>query len=667
MDGKKLYHGAAYYPELWDEKVIEEDIRYMKEAGINVIRIGEFAWAKMESIQDQINIDFFVQVIKRFHDEGIETIMCTPTPTPPIWISHDHPERMYVDSEGNTMSHGARQHICTNHPFFRERSLMIVEAIAKAVGKLPGVIGWQIDNEFKCHVSECMCQTCKELWHLWLKEKYKTIDQLNEAWGTEIWSEAYLEFEQVPQPVKTPFLHNASLITAYRQFSREKIVEFLESQVNIIREYSKAPITHNTGRSFDLDNELLFANLDFASFDAYPDSSQYTALLLQYDLFRTMKKGKPFWVMETSTSHNGYLAGHQKNHPTGFLEAEAVSGYAQGAQGFSYWLWRQQRTGCELSHGAVLSAWGKPTVGFKRVMDVSAAIKKMEPMMEETIPLQAEVAITFSDRARSFFLTEPLEGLNYNSLLQNWYDTVLDTGIHRDLIMEGGDLKGYKLLMTPYVPYLSDALRKKGEEFAKQGGIWIVGPMTGYRTEEHTVHRNAALGDLEKTAGVESLYWYPISQTNSVGKAFGTQAPLGHWATVFDPETSNATVIGTVRGGESDGSAFITEKVIGNGKIIMIGAEPIGDKGKLMLSRLIHHYAAETGVQVKTITSNGTIVIPRIAKDGRYRLECAVNMDGKGGVVTVQQIGKDALTGKTILPGQLSLEPYEYRFIKYDI
>ena len=91
----QLYYGAAYYPELWDEKTIEEDIRYMKKVGINVVRMGEFAWAKMEPKQDQIDISFFVDIIDKLYENGIETIICTPTPPPPIWLTHGHPERRY--------------------------------------------------------------------------------------------------------------------------------------------------------------------------------------------------------------------------------------------------------------------------------------------------------------------------------------------------------------------------------------------------------------------------------------------------------------------------------------------------------------------------------------------------------------------------------------------
>ncbi|MGO4375769.1 beta-galactosidase, partial [Paenibacillus sp. MCAF20] len=230
---RKLYYGAAWYPELWEEESIAQDIAWMKECGINVVRIGEFAWSKMEPSEDAIDVTFFAQIIERLHNNGIDTVMCTPTATPPIWLSHGHPERLHVNERGEVMGHGSRQHFCTNNRYFRTRCALITKHIAQSLSRLPGLIGWQLDNEFKAHVAECYCDGCLSLWHQWLEERYGHIGRLNEFWGTEIWSQRYESFNQVPQPALTPFLHNASLKTMYQLFSMEKIAEFASEQAVI--------------------------------------------------------------------------------------------------------------------------------------------------------------------------------------------------------------------------------------------------------------------------------------------------------------------------------------------------------------------------------------------------------------------------------------------------
>ncbi|MFN7250361.1 MAG: beta-galactosidase [Anaerobacillus sp.] len=658
---KKLYHGAAYYPELWDERVIEEDIRLMKQTGINVVRMGEFAWSTMEPIEDRFELSFFKNIIKKLYENGIETVMCTPTPTPPIWYTHGHPERMYVDREGKVMGHGSRQHACTNHPYFRGRATLITDNLARAVGSMPGVIGWQIDNEFKCHVSECMCKTCKELWHHWLEKRYKTIENLNDAWGTKIWSEYYHSFEQVPQPGPAPFLHNSSLSTMYQLFSMEKIAEFSDEQAEIIRKYSKAPITHNSSVFFSVDNERLYKNLDFASFDTYATIDNIPAYLINSDLWRNFKKGKAFWVMETSTSYAASLESYATPHPNGYLKVEAAAAYALGAEGFSYWLWRQQRAGCEQPHSSVISAWGRPTVGYVNVLEVEEMRKAIEPIILATKPSQAELAITYSDRSKAFLNTEPHRKLNHRSLVTEFYQRILSMGIHRDLIPEGASLEGYKMLFTPFIHSLSSEYINRAKQFVENGGIWIVGPLTGGRTEEHTVHTTRALGELEKVAGVEVLFTYPMDGSGTVGRAFDISAPLGLWSSVF--EYKEETAVGVIEEGLSVGKSFITEHPLGKGKIVMLGSMPLGETGDVLLQKLVNHYSQEANICLRTDVTNGTIVAPRQG-DG-YSVWFVINMDGKGGSVTLPQPGVDLGSNRKVEPGNLKVGNFEYRVIQF--
>ncbi|ULT59738.1 beta-galactosidase [Neobacillus drentensis] len=639
---------------------MNEDIEMMKQTGINAVRIGEFAWSSMEPNEGQFDLSFFMNVITKLYENGIETIMCTPTPTPPIWFTDGHPERMYVERDGRVMGHGSRQHACTNHPYFRERAALITEHIAKTVGSLPGVIGWQIDNEFKCHVSECMCTACKELWHHWLKERYGTVEELNETWGTQIWSEYYHSFEQVPQPGNAPFLHNSSLSTMYQLFSMEKIAEFCDEQAAIIRKYSAAPITHNSSVMFSVDNERLFKNLDFASFDTYATIDNFPAYLINSDLWRNFKKGKDFWVMETSTSYAASLESYASPHPNGYLKAEAAAAYALGAEGFSYWLWRQQRAGCEQPHGSVISAWGKPTVGYANVLEVEKMRKEIEPIILATRPSQAELAITYSDRAKAFLKTEPHRGLNHRSLVTDFYEKVLSMGIHRDLIPEGASLEGYKILLTPFIPYVSTKFLVRATQFVENGGVWIAGPLTGGRTESHTVHTDRALGELENTAGVEVLFTYPMDNSGTIGRAFDVSAPLGMWSSVF--EYNQETSVGLIEEGLSEGKSFITEHRLGAGKMVMLGSMPQGAEGSLMLQKLVDHYSREANLSLRTDVTKGTIVAPRQGEG--YSVWFVINMDGNGGSVTLPIEGIDLQTNRKVSPGKLEIGKFEYRVIR---
>ncbi|MEK4258786.1 beta-galactosidase [Paenibacillus sp. FSL R7-0163] len=659
----KLYYGAAWYPELWSEEVLEQDILLMKETGINIVRIGEFIWSALEPEEDKIDIRPVVKYIERLHRNGIDTVMCTPTPTPPIWLTHGHPERCYVDESGTVMGHGARQHICTNNPYFRERAAIITEHIAKETGALPGLTAWQLDNEFKAHVAECMCETCKGLWHIWLQQRYSSIEKLNEAWGTGVWSQTYQRFDQVPQPGPAPFLHNSSLRTMYRLFSMEKIAEFADEQADIIRRHSSAPITHNSSVAFHLDNERLFQNLDFAAYDTYASQENMHAYLLNCDLWRNFKPGKDFWIMETGPSFAASLVSFGVPHPNGYLKAEAVAAYALGAGAFCYWLWRQHTSGSEQTHSSILSAWGEPALGYDNVLEANQARQEIEQIMLSTRPLRADVAITYSDRTKAYLATEPHRKLNYRSLLGDFYKRILHMGIHRDLLPEGGDLTGYKLLFTPFVHYLSPEYVESALAFTAAGGIWIVGPLTGGRTKEHTLHRNAGLGELERLAGVKTKFIYPLELTGTIGHAFGVSAPLSMWSSVFEPVSESASSLGMITEGVTPSLSFLTEQPYGQGTIVMLGSMPAGEEGDLMLCKLIDHYAERTGVTVRSDVTKGTLVCPR-SNDQGTEVWTIVNMDGHGGSLTLPRDGHDVLSGKSVACGPLSLGAYEYRVIR---
>lgn len=642
----KLYYGAAYYPELWNDDVIEQDIALMKEANINVVRMGEFAWSVLEPHENDFHVDAFVEVIKKLHDNGINTVFCTPTATPPIWISNNHPERMIVDVNGRTMTHGGRQQVCTNNPYFRKRAEIIIDKIAQVYGNMPGVIGWQLDNEIKGNVSECYCDECRQQWIDWLKKKYGTIDCLNELWGTNIWSQSYECFEQVLAPTNfTPMGHNPSLLSAYRQFSRDKAAEFLSNHAQIIRKYSKLPITHNASLNHFIDNEKTFSNLDFASFDFYCETSQYDKMLHHINTYKTLKNQRSFWVMETAPSFSGSIYGCHIPHTNGFLKAEAAAAYASGAEGFSYWLWRQHRSGVEQTHGHVIHAWGQKAVGFENVKEAGEVKNALEKQLSDTHPSQAPMAITYSDRARSFFFSEPFEaGFDYTTQMQILYRQALETGIPMDVIFENHSFDGYQLLFSPYLLHVSDEYLNKALAFVENGGVWIVGPMSSIRTAEHTVHTDFALGKLEQRLGIKTSAHYPITGTGAVGKAFKTEAPLTKWSTLFEDENA----IGIVEGGLTPNKSFVSEVKYGKGFVVLLGSTPDDDGS--MIKNLLNHYISVTSYEQHVTASQGTIVVKR--ENDMIEQYIVINMDGKGGKVSAD-----------FLEESIEIAPFEYHLL----
>lgn len=641
---KKLYHGAAYYPELWDNKIIEEDIELMKKVGINVVRMGEFAWSQMEPEEGKIDLTFFGEVVDKLYENGISTIFCTPTPTPPIWITYNHPERMFVNRQGERMSHGARQQICTNNPDFIAYSDKITEAIAQKFANHPAIVAWQLDNEFKCHIAECYCDTCLSLWHEWLREKYETIENLNAKWGTGVWSETYQSFEQIPQPKKTPYAHNAALDTNYRLFSYEKIAQFGARQAAIIRRYSSAPITHNGHTDFQVDNEKIFAPLDFTSFDDYPDCDNWRKMIYDYDYFRNVRQDGKFYVMETSPGHNGSIHGYEKIHRTDYLRTEAAAAYAGGAIGFNYWLWRQQRSGVEQNHGHVVSSWGKPSVSWDEVLKVEEMRKRFEPYFLKTEIKKAELAQTYSATARAFFFTEPLERIDYNHEMFRIHKILLDAGLPREVVSDNADLSGYKMMITAYLPAIEKTFLRNVLDWCEKGGTWVVGPLTGFRTPDQSVPYDYALGIIELVMGFETRYFYPMKESGASVTYGGVTAELSGPGAVF--EENGVKVLARTEGGRTPDMPVIIEKPYGKGKIVVIGAIPKDVDGERLLSRLYSDCARDAGIVAPYSPSRGIVFYERAGEDGEYLFVC--DMQGKGGKIILPGLYENVLSGECI-------------------
>lgn len=662
---ERLFHGVSYYPELWPEAEQARDIAAMTEAGLDLVRMGDFAWSALEPEEGRISTDLYRRTMDRLHAAKIGVVLCTPTASPPIWLTHGHPERCFVDAEGRVMSHGARQHASYDDPAVRAACRRIAEAMARDLGKHPALVAWQVDNELKCHVAEDFSPSSVAQWPQWLERRFGTIDQLNEAWGTHTWSQRYQRFDQVPAPRLTPFLHNASLSTAYRLFSRERIAEFLDEQVDVLRRHSGAPITHNFSPAFAVSLERMCAGLDFASFDTYASRSNWRALVFDHDLFRCAVPGRAHWLIETSVAHNGWLGEHEVIHPPGFLVAEAVASFALGSAAFCYWLWRQPRAGAELPHSAVMSAWFRPGVGHSQVLAVSAARQALEPLLVDSAPAPAEAAVTWSDLGRAMIQTEPLGGsrahrVDYPDSVRGWHARLVEAGIPRDVRFAGQSLDGLRLLITPMMPYAEPDFLARVEAWVRAGGVWLCAPVTGTRGPEHTVPLDSGLGPIDALAGIETVFSFPVTGAGAMGEAFGRRASLAGWCSALRAAHADTVVLGAIDTPLASGLALVTERRLGQGAIIVLGALPEGEEGGALIDALVAHAARRAGISPTIPAASGTLVCPRV-RGSRKKVWIVVNLDGAGGTVELPAAMTDAISGEAIRKQVLAIPPFGWR------
>ena len=622
----KRYLGVAWYPELWSEEVWYDDICKMKLAGINLVRVGEFAWSALEPHEGELHPDTLLPAVQLAISNGMDVVMCTPTATPPIWLSHDHPDRMHVDQHGVRMSHGGRQHLCFGQKAFQQYAERVVEAIGTVYGALPGIVAWQLDNELMGNVAECLCEDCVRRWSLWLENTYGSIEALNLAWGTGVWSQSYEGFHQVPSPRMTPAGQNPSLVTAYRRFQQDEAAAFITRQAEVLRRHTTKPVTLNSSLNHYIDHPSTFQTLDFASFDHYSHSTEPHRMRLFMDIFKTLKPRSPWWVMETAPSYSGCWLGHMPLHESGYLAAEAAQAWAMGAQTFSLWLWRQQRSGSEMAHGSVLQSWGTPSPGFEEVKRATTLLKKLTPVLDESGPVHTNIALMWSDRARAFFRTEPLEEgcATYADTIGHWHRLLFEAGFPVDGVFPEDPLQDYSVLLTPCLPDVPESVIQSGRRLMERGGTWICGPLSGIRTAEHTIPTSHALGAFGEAFDVPAMTVVPLTGSGSQGAAMDMTAELGWFAALAQEQESESwSLLGRTTTGPVSGMTFLLERRIGPGRLILLGAMPQGEPGDAMLTALIRS-VAETPALRKL--PQGITAIPRVRMNGEETLWILVNV-----------------------------------------
>ena len=615
---KDFMIGAAYYPEMWPEDEVDKDIERCREYGINTLRVGEFAWAKMEPREGEYELEWLVRVVDKLYAAGIGTVMCTPTCTPPRWLMNKYPEARRVLPSMRRTDVSSRVHACKTSPVLREKNRGIVTALAKAFGNHPGVVGWQIDNEIFPYDDGCFCDLCAEAFRTYLKEKYGTVGNLNEKWGTVRWSLTYDSFSDVLPPVPGEWRH-PSLAVEWKRFQCDQIRSFVREQADILHKYSSAPVGTDMMPNNILGYYKTNEKLDVVQFNHYNPAEKLTDPCFYYDFLRTVKP-RPFWVTETQVGWNGATSAGLGWRPEGNCYVNTWLPIASGAEANMYWLFRCHPNGQELAHGSVFSTAGRPYRVSEEVRKASADIEKCGDFLKNT-RVKSEIALFFSETSALNFSAAPmLDRFSYEDvLLHRFYQPLAHRNV--DVIDEGHPLEEYQVVLSPFQTTVEGQTKEQLMRFVENGGTWIVGPMSDICTDYASKYTDAPFSFLEEYAGVYTKYQKPID--NDVFRAAwadGTPASVSVCFDAFEPRT--AEVLAAYDGGEFGGLAVICEKKIGKGRVIVLGSVP-GPEDLRRLVGLPPIAAASDNVRLvaRSGCEEGIIALETVAKPGELTLE----------------------------------------------
>jgi beta-galactosidase len=443
--------GTCYYPEHWPETIWEDDARRMAEAGLTWVRIGEFSWSRIEPNPGEFHWDWMERAIAVLGTYGLKVVLGTPTATPPRWMADKHPDMFAVDVEGRPRGFGSRRHYCFSHKGYLEESKRITRAMAERFGGNPHVGAWQTDNEYGCHDTIISYSPAARVaFQDWLRAQFSgDINALNEAWGNVFWSMEYRDFAEIELPNLTVTEPNPAHVHAFKRFSSDQVVAFNRAQVEIIKEFSQLPISHNyMGRITDFDHFKVGDDLEIATWDSYPlgfledrvgapaETQRKFARqgdpdfqALHHDLYRAVGKGR-WWVMEQQPGPVNWAPYNPSPLP-GMVRLWSWEAFAHGAEAVCYFRWRQAPFAQEQLHAGMLRPDSKDAPAMDEACHVAYELLQAPTVQ----PTQAPVGVLFDYVADWAWSTQPQgQGLDYFGLILDHYRGLRRAGLTVDVL-----------------------------------------------------------------------------------------------------------------------------------------------------------------------------------------------------------------------------------------
>lgn len=514
--------GVCYYPEHWPEDMWADDARAMIDKGISLVRIGEFAWSRLEPSEGQYEWDWLDRAIDTLSKAGLKIILGTPSATPPRWMIDKFPDMLAYDKTGRPRTFGSRRHYCMSHIGYRDYAAKMAGLMAERYGDNPHIHSWQIDNEYGCHeTSLSYSPVARDAFQVWLKDKYGTTDALNSAWGNVFWSMEYDRFDQVELPNLTVTEANPAHCMDFYRFSTDQIAAFNLAQVKAMRAHTDAPLLHNyMGRITDFNHYKVGEDLDIATWDSYPmgfleDRSDQNEdfrhayqrqgdpdfQAFHHDLYRAV--GKSRWaVMEQQPGPVNWAPYNPAPLP-GMVRLWSWEAISHGAEFVSYFRWRQAPFGQEQFHSGLRRPDNIPAAAAGEVRQLSKELKAIDIPKTET----AKIGLIF-DYASEWAWTIQPQGaeFNYFRLVYDFYKGLRKHGVNIDILPPSQrDFSAYDIVIAPGVFTLPDDLKAALEQ--SEADV-LFGPRTHSKTEHFSIN-TAGLSTTEgldiKTILVETL------------------------------------------------------------------------------------------------------------------------------------------------------------------
>ena len=576
---KKVLYGGDYNPEQWTHEIWQDDMRLLKNANIDTATINVFSWAKLQPNEETYDFSELDAIVEMLTREKFNIIMATSTAAIPAWMAKRYPEVMRAGNNGVRKKFGERHNFCPNSAVYKKYSVLLANKIAERYKNNKNIICWHICNEYG---GICYCDNCEKEFRIWLKNKYKNINAVNEAWNTSFWSHTIYDWDEIVVPNilgdggwYRPYF--AGLYLDYQRFNSESMLNCFKAERDAVKKHiPNALVTTNLmGPYKPLDYFKWAQEMDIVSWDNYPDrNTEWGYVAFTHDLMRGLK-GKPFMLMEQTPSQQNWQKYCTLKQP-GQMSAQSYQTIAHRADSVLFFQLRRSKGGCEKFHGAVISHSGSDkTRVYNEVKELGAKLNTIGNKIVGAKTV-SEVALIFD--WENYWAVESTMGpnadLRYVDELYLYYKQFYKRNISVDIISDTTDFSKYKVVAAPVLYMVKQGVSDALERYVKNGGILITGYMSGIVNESDNVYLGGYPGPLRKLAGVwvEEIDALAPDQSNTVRLKSGNEYKCGFLCDVIHSE--EAETIAEYTSNFYSGMPAVTKNKFGKGYVYYFGTKP---------------------------------------------------------------------------------------------
>lgn len=648
---KKIPYGGDYNPEQWPEETWEEDMRLLKLAHIDIVTLNVFSWASLQSDDNTYHFEKLDKIMDLVHRNGLKVCLATSTGAHPAWMARKHPDILRVESNGMKRKFGGRHNSCPNSPAYQKYAPLLAEKLAERYKEYDNIVAWHISNEYG---GECYCENCEKKFREWLKEKYRTIDEVNRVWDTAFWGHTFYDFEDIAAPnhLSEHWGNDRTMFQGisldYRRFNSESILNAYRLEYDAIHAVTPdIPITTNLMGTYQpLDYQMWAKYMDFISWDNYPaNDTPLEETAMRHDLMRGLKQGKPFALMEQTPSVTNWLPYNMLKRP-GVMRLWSYQAVAHGADTVMFFQMKRSIGACEKYHGAVIDHAGhENTRVFREVSELGAELEKLgAKTLGARCDAKAAIVFDWDNWWAVSYSAGPSVYLDYCKEVLRYYKALHNQNIPVDMISVEDDLSSYSLVIAPVLYMVKTGYDDRIRSYVKNGGRFLTTFFSGYVDEHDLVTIGGYPGKLRDILGiwVEEEDALPEDMSNSFtykGKTY----PAAMLCDLLHPE--GAEILSTYEKDFYAGMPVLTKHAFGKG----FGYYVATQSSEAFYRDYLQEICEEAGIRPIMDTPDTVEVTRRVNQEGTFVF--ILNHGEETYETALPFAGTDLLTGHTYAAG----------------